>query len=641
MKRVQRAFALGLATGVIGILLSLVPGIASLEDTLGLGALFRVRGPLPPPRGVVVVSIDESTAARLDLPPAVRDWSRSHHARLIDRLVEQGASVIVFDLQFFRDGSTAGDDEFAKAIARSKRVVLVQLLERIPGSAQEIWRRQNPIPAFADGAMGLAPVPIPDTAVISWFWSFLTITGGEEVPSLPVVALHVGRGSAMTALVDALRSAGLDVPAPQTSTSSELLAYIRDVRRRLRERASFVLQVAARLETNEEIDAVTRQQGRTLAALYSGDAASYLNFYGPPGSVCTVPYDVIYEGTGSPCTLKDATIFVGVGRSRLDRAEQVDTYHTVYERSDGVDVSGVELHATAFANLFTGTALHPLSPGASLATLLVVGLVFGASGYWTRTRRRRPLGISARVNAAAVLTLLSGAYCIIAYLLFARDYVIVPIVVPLAAQFPAALVLGLVARAFVHEEQVQAICLAADAGGSTAIGQRLPHDEYARLMFDYNRTLVGCVIARGGLALSPHGDGFISLWIVGARTDKTSIRLAACHAALDMVAAADRFNQARTSSERLPLRIGLTAGEVTIHSDAERGPFEAVGDAVNVAARLQDANKTLGTSVLASADLIVDLPAEVRLRHIESPLLLKGVDRVPDVVELAKRSVSV
>jgi adenylate cyclase len=162
-------------------------------------------------------------------------------------------------------------------------------------------------------------------------------------------------------------------------------------------------------------------------------------------------------------------------------------------------------------------------------------------------------------------------------------------------------------------------------------------------MTDYNGALARCVTTRGGLALPPHGDGFVSLWALGARLHHAdaTIRLAACHAALEMTAAADRFNEARADDERLPLRLGLTVGEVTIRSDADRGAFEAVGDAVNIAARLQEANRSLGTAVLASADLVVDLPAEILLRRIEGPLRLKGVERTSDVFELKARTVLV
>jgi adenylate cyclase len=310
----------------------------------------------------------------------------------------------------------------------------------------------------------------------------------------------------------------------------------------------------------------------------------------------------------------------------------------VYARSDGVDFSGVELHATAFANLLTGTALHPPGPLISLAILVGVGILLGGSSYWTRTRKRyMPGSVAARLEAATVGVLLAGAYSAATYILFARYYLIVPWVIPVTVQLPAALILGLLVRPTVREERVQAVCLAADASGSTAVGQRLAHDAYAVLITEYNRVLGRCVTSRGGLALAPHGDGFVSLWVLGAgvRDDgEQSVRVAACQAALEMVTAADRFNQAHAESERLPLKLGLTLGAVTIRSDADRGAFEAVGDAVNVAARLQQVNRELGTWVLASAQLVEDLSGHFNLQRIDVPLTLKGVRNAPDVFEV-------
>lgn len=634
MSRLRTACTLGLATGAIGVVLSLVPALSSLEDSLGLRWLFQTRGPLPAPAGVAVVSIDETAAVHLNLSRQVREWPRAYHARLIDRLVEQGASVIAFDLQFLRDGPAPDDGELKSAIERSKRVVLVQSLERIPG-AQEMWRRQDPIPAFADAAAGLAPVPVPRTALVSWFWTFLTMTGDEEVPTLPAVALQAGAAHLASTIDVALKSAGVEPGARQIGTPSELLAYMRDLRQRLKGNTSTLSRVLKELTTNQQIASQDKQLARALARLYAGNASSYLNFYGPPGSLCTVPYEVVLERGASPCPINGSTVFVGVGRSRLEGAEPIDTYHTVYERSDGVDFSGVELHATAFANLLTGTALRPVNPVASFALLLGIGVAVGGGTFWVRTRRRQlRSGTPARLEAAIFSVLLIGGYCVVAYGLFARSYVIVPVVIPLLAQLPAALILGLLVRPTVRTEHVQAVCVAADAAGSTALGQRLPHDAYASLMAEYIRTLARCVTARGGLALAPNGDGFISLWIPGGSALNATLRLAACQAALDMTTAASRFNEARPEGERLPLRLGLTMGAVTIRSDADRGVFEAVGDAVNVAARLQQAGREVGASVLASGELVEDLSAHVRLRPIDVPLTLSGVRHAPRVFEL-------
>jgi adenylate cyclase len=101
-----------------------------------------------------------------------------------------------------------------------------------------------------------------------------------------------------------------------------------------------------------------------------------------------------------------------------------------------------------------------------------------------------------------------------------------------------------------------------------------------------------------------------------------------------MVAAADQFNQSRPETERLPLRVGLTIGDVTIRSDADRGAFEAVGDAVNVAARLQQLNRDLSTRILASETVISGLNDQLELTPILQDFELRGIAAPPQVFEL-------
>ena len=78
----------------------------------------------------------------------------------------------------------------------------------------------------------------------------------------------------------------------------------------------------------------------------------------------------------------------------------------------------------------------------------------------------------------------------------------------------------------------------------------------------------------------------------------------------------------------------LAMGVVTIHSDADRGVFEIVGDTVNIAARLRDLNRDLGSRVIASEDVIAGLKTRLSWRHIPDTFTLKGVGRCPTVVEV-------
>jgi adenylate cyclase len=329
---------------------------------------------------------------------------------------------------------------------------------------------------------------------------------------------------------------------------------------------------------------------------------------------------------------------VGLARGRIARADQPDTYHTVYETSDGIDFSGVELHATALANLLTNTTLRTPPGVGYAASVLLIGGGFGAIAYWIRTRKRWSRGrVSPRLEAALVVTGMASVYAISVYALFTSAYVILPLVIPLAIQLPVALILGLLMPPIRYEDQVKAVCVATDAEGSTALGQRLSNREYAALLRDYNHALVKPVLIRGGTPLDPQGDGFVSVWCSGSGSHDevdAECRFQACATALDIATAADRFNLAQSDGSRLPARTGLTVGVVTIHSDADRGVFNAFGDAVNVAARLRDLNRELGSRVLASHEVVKGLETNLDLRALQHDVALKGVMRPQLIVEI-------
>jgi adenylate cyclase len=642
MNRVRWAATLGLLTGTIGLALSIVPSVSTLEDSVGLRWLFRIRGPMTPPSNVTIISVDEGAPLRLGLPQLFREWPRSTHAGLVDRLVERGASAIAFDVEFFRHGVSEEDDRvFARSISRARRVVLVQRLDTGLVDGREFWERRNPIPAFAEAAIGLAPVPVPDAPFISEFWSFLATPTLGDVPSLPAVALQVHASAALDALIRELKAAGvsgLDAMPTRVmdmATPADLLSAMQTLRRIRVSHPSAIRAARAQLR------AAGNDEALALLAMYSGEQTGYLNFFGPPGAICTIPYDrliTVADNADAGCPLRGSIVFVGLARGRVARADQPDTYHTVFETRDGIDFSGVELHATALANLLTRTTLQTPPGLAYIATVLLIGFGFGATAYWVRTQKRWSRGrVSPRFEAAAVVTVMAAVYAVSAYALFRNAYVIVPLLIPLAIQLPAALILGLLMPPIRYEDQVTAVCVATDAEGSTALGQRLSNREYAALLRDYNQALVKPVLIRGGTPLDPQGDGFVSVWCsASGSVDEVDAecRFQACVTAIEIATAAERFNLAQAEGTRLPARTGLTVGVVTIHSDADRGVFNAFGDAVNVAARLRDLNRELGTRVLASEEVTAGLQSKLQVRPVLSGFSLRGVSHAPAVVEV-------
>ena len=174
-----------------------------------------------------------------------------------------------------------------------------------------------------------------------------------------------------------------------------------------------------------------------------------------------------------------------------------------------------------------------------------------------------------------------------------------------------------------------------DMRGSTKLAeQRLPFDA----VFIVNRFLGAvsqAVIECGGQPNQFLGDGQLALF--GLRTDPKTACGQALKAASMIAANIDELNQFLRQDLREPIRfgIGIHGGEVIIGDIGyqDHMVFTALGDAVNVASRLQDMTKSHGCEVILSeevrktASLPVDaLPEqEVAIRGRAEPMIVRAV----------------
>jgi adenylate cyclase len=124
LTRLLKALPLGVLVAIIGLVISYFQFAHELEEDVGLGLLFKLRGPRPAPSDAVVVSIDKDSAARLGIPSNPDKWPRSLHARLVDVLYKAGAAVVTFDVHFLESRVAEDDKLFAQAISRAGNVVL-------------------------------------------------------------------------------------------------------------------------------------------------------------------------------------------------------------------------------------------------------------------------------------------------------------------------------------------------------------------------------------------------------------------------------------------------------------------------------------------------------------------------------------
>lgn len=174
-----------------------------------------------------------------------------------------------------------------------------------------------------------------------------------------------------------------------------------------------------------------------------------------------------------------------------------------------------------------------------------------------------------------------------------------------------------------------------DMRGSTQLAEkRLPFDT----VFIVNRFLGAvsqAVLEAGGRPNQFIGDGMLALF--GLSTDRHEACRQALRAAALIAANIDELNQFLSHDLHEPIRfgVGIHGGEVIVGDIGYRDHmvFTALGDAVNVAARLQDMTKALACEavisdeVRATAGLAEDaLPAqEVAIRGRNEPMIVRTV----------------
>lgn len=641
----------GLLTAMIGSLLALTPLGMGLEERLGLAVLFQTRGPVPAPDTVAVIGLERQTSEALGLPKRLRDWGRGVYAELIERLARAGASVIVLDLRLDQPRDPAGDRKLARAIAAADRVVLFEFLDdhRQPlpaqgGAVAGVLRTigvHPPLPAFAAAAAGTAPFPLPKLADrrVSQFWAFRA-SGGE--PTLPIMALHL----------HAIRQVADGGPAlPRTG---ELRQEMVELRRQLGTRR---FREARDLLATGDAAAVGERSWAALADAYTGRDSRYLNFYGPAGQIPHLPAHVVFsQADGSAPPPRVAGRIVLVGEAEMMNSHP-DSFETVFSRRDGVDLSGVEIAATAIANLLDDRLLTPTDRWTTVGLLSALGALVGLLAAV----------LPFRVAGPSLLLVGAGWFALVLLLFTVKAYWL-PLATPILIQLPFALFLGTLLRyaaarrasantmcainyylparitaGFAErrldpaalKDQVSAVCMVTDASRFTTIAEGVPPDAMSRLLDEYFAIVFDAVNRHGGVVTDVVGDGTTAVWT--SPGPERGSRLAACRAALEVERGIRRFNGAK-GALALPTRIGLNCGPAMLGNVGGSGRFaySVVGDAVNTAARLESLNKQLGTRILA-ASAVVDGLDEIVVRSL-GRFRLAGKQHALDLTEVLRRA---
>jgi class 3 adenylate cyclase/tetratricopeptide (TPR) repeat protein len=138
------------------------------------------------------------------------------------------------------------------------------------------------------------------------------------------------------------------------------------------------------------------------------------------------------------------------------------------------------------------------------------------------------------------------------------------------------------------EERKLVSILFADVTGSTALGERLDPERLREVLATYFSAMSAVIESWGGTVEKYIGDAIMAVF--GAPVVREDDAVRALHAALEMLRRVAELNAGFTDRHavELRLRIGVNTGEVVAPRASSRQML-VIGDAVNVAARLEQA----------------------------------------------------
>jgi adenylate cyclase len=542
-----RVFGLALLVFAVLALLASFQAGQTLENQ-ALDLSYRLRSQSQPPKNIVIVGIDEQSFQELR---RAWPWPRRLHAEIIRQLKAAGARLIVFDIIFAEPNNPEDDQLFAKAIREAGNVILattIEISETKHISQQILVQPWAPFRQAARG-IGLTMVTPDGDGIVRRFY----LHPSEEVTLPEIVARN----------------------------------YLPDL---------------------------------AIPPNLSG----LIHFTGPPGHIDTVSYSRLLERPDPSLAARLRGKIVLIGRILgASPTPQADAFYTPFFSSTGQLMSGVEIHGQIIQTLLQGNWGQEISLFPKLGLTLVVLLLFGcflvrvspSSGMVLLVAFMALIfGLSfflfLRKNLWIPPVFLSGGLAVIYaghifayYWLESREkrwlrqafgqYVSDSVVEAIIAS-PERLQLG--------GEEVEVTVMFCDLVDFSAMAENTAPKELIRLLNEYFSTMTDIILAHQGMVDKFIGDSVMAFW--GAPLPIADHAVRACEAALEMQTAMVPLKKA-WESQGFPLvstRIGLHTGPVIAGNVGSRKRFNytVMGDTVNLASRLEQANKAYGSEIILS-----------------------------------------
>ncbi|MGJ7502321.1 CHASE2 domain-containing protein [Variovorax sp. ZT5P49] len=596
---------------------------------------IRLRATMPgtPDARVVIVDVDDASLARQGQWP----WARDKIARLTTELMtRQQAAVLGFDVMFLEPDRSSGLDRLREMASGP--------LGNVPGLAAEVERLA---PALDNDATFATALSGRRVALGYYFTRTEAPSAKGQLPAAPLLLAGAfppggvygtnwnGFGASLPALAQAAPAAGflntlVGANGDGVIRSVPLIARYEGDKAQPGYYESLGLAVYRLANGSPPVQPAFAPGGATpqleslrvgrLRIPVDGTGSMHVPFRGPGGadggSFRYVPAADVLEGRLRPGELKDKIVLLGATAPGLQdlRATPVEAAFPGVEVHANV-VSALLDHrlltvpdyAVGYEVLLVGVTGLVLAFGLSLlsaprALLLAAGTIAALIGLnaWLYTSHSLvlPLASALAMAALAFVFNMSWGY-------FVESRARRGLVRLFGTYVPPQLVNEMMAhpgRYSMRAESKPMTVMFCDMRDFTRLSEQMAPAELQAFLNTVFSRLTNVISAHRGTIDKYMGDCVMAFW--GAPIDTPDHATLAVRAALDMADAVHDINRIHRASGRpeISVGIGINSGLMSVGDmgSAARRSYTVVGDAVNLASRLEGLSGHYGVEVVAS-----------------------------------------
>ena len=562
---------------IFGILAS--SGYASdIFQSLRLAAGDRLFLDRPSDDRIAIVAIDDSSLTKIGRWP----WDRSVHAELISELSRMGASVIAYDVNFPEAQNDQEDQALAYAIKQAGNVILPIELQ--------LERNQTSLTYQQDRSV-------------------------RSISLIGASAKRAGHSNTPPDIDGIVRR--IPIAVGTNGDGAEIYA--------------FGYEVASLIDPQLAKERIPVDRTKELILSYTGN---------PTNAFPVIPAANILQGQIEASEIRDKIIFVGSTAYDLHDQQLVPT-------SRGTPMPGVMIHATLADTLLQRHWIQTIPTSFMIAYLMLLAILLGLVIPHTKHRLSIAFALTLLIFSivGSFLAFDHGWLFDLAWptitIIFVYSAVTIerrvtsekdrrlikkifsqyvsPSVVDSLLKDPSAIKLG--------GERRRMTVLFTDIRSFTSMTEKQSPEELVGILNQYLDKMTNVVFAHQGVLDKYIGDAVMAFW--NAPLNQKDHAFLAVSAALEMRSSLAKMNEDRVfGGEAWNIGMGLNTGDMiagniggVVHTD-----YTVIGDAVNLASRVESLTKEYGVDILITEETAKELDGRYLLRKLDR-VRVKGKEK--------------